>query len=73
MTLSIMLVRIYTIIALLNFIILISLNSTVELAIIKSGILFIALLLATKLSKYLLQIIKETQGKEKESTTSQSK
>jgi len=67
-----MFTRIYTIVALLNFIVLISLNSTVELSIIKSGILFIALLLVTKLSKFLLQIIKETQSSEKESTTSQS-
>jgi len=67
-----MFTRIYTIIALLNFIMLISFNSTVELAIIKSGILFIALLLVTKLAKYLLHIIKETQSSEKESSTSHS-
>lgn len=67
-----MFTRIYTIIALLNFIVLISFNSTVELAIIKSGILFIALLLVTKLAKYLLHIIKETQSSEKESSTTHS-
>ncbi len=66
-----MLVRLFTIIALLIFIALIFMGSAIEPAMVKSATVFVALVIGTKVSIYLLDIIKENSQKEQESTSHQ--
>lgn len=64
-----MLVRLYTIVSLLIFIALIYMGSAVEAAMFKSATVFIVLIIGTKISVYLLDIIKEQSPKEQESAS----
>lgn len=69
-----MLLRIFTIIALLIFLILMSSGASVEPAMIKSATVFIVLVVGTRISLYFLDIIREsstsTSTKNKESSPS---
>lgn len=65
-----MLVRIFTIIALLVFIILLILDSTIEPAIFKSLTVFGVLVIGTRISSHLLKIITENTHSEKSSSPS---
>lgn len=69
-----MLLRIFTIIALLIFLILMFSGSSVEPAMIKSATVFIVLVVGTRISLYFLNIIREsstsTSTKNKESSPS---
>lgn len=62
-----MLVRIFTIIALLIFVALILMGSAIEAAMLKSATVFIALVIGTKVCIFLLGIIKENSQSEQES------
>lgn len=62
-----MLVRIFTIIALLIFVALILMGSAIEAAMLKSAAVFIALVIGTKVCIFLLGIIKENSQGEQES------
>lgn len=62
-----MLVRLFTIVALLVFIALIFMGSSLEPAMLKSATVFVSLVVGTKVSVYLLDIIKENSQNESES------
>lgn len=62
-----MLVRIFTIIALTIFGILLFLGSTLEPAMFKSATVFVVLVVGTRIFLYLLDIIKESSSSEQES------
>lgn len=66
-----MLVRLFTIIALLIFIALFLMGSAIEAAMLKSATVFVALVIGTKVSIYVLDIIKENSQNEQESTSHQ--
>ena len=62
-----MLARIFTVIALMVFVALILMGSTIESAMMKSATVFIALVIGTRVCLYLLDIIKENSQSEQES------
>jgi uncharacterized membrane protein YwaF len=62
-----MVVRIFTIVALLVFLALIFMGSAIEPAMFKSATVFVVLVVGTKISVYLLDIIKEGSQNEQES------
>lgn len=64
-----MLARIYTIIALLIFMILIFMGSAIESAMLKGLIVFAVLVMGTKISVYLLDIIKENTNNQQKSSS----
>ncbi|MGD8747626.1 MAG: hypothetical protein PVI44_04105 [Balneolaceae bacterium] len=62
-----MLVRIFTIIALLIFVALVFMGSSIEMAMLKSAAVFVVLVVGTRICLYLLDIIKESSPNEQES------
>lgn len=64
-----MLVRLFTVVALLVFVALIFMGSSLEPAMLKSATVFVSLVIGTKISIYLLDIIKEKSQNEQESPT----
>ncbi len=64
-----MLARIYTVIALLVFMILIFMGSAIEAAMLKGFIVFAVLVMGTKISVYLLDIIKENTNNQQKSSS----
>lgn len=65
-----MLIHIYTTIALLIFFILIISGSGIESAMIRSAVLFSVLVILTKITKFVVQIIKKTPSPNNETNTS---
>lgn len=64
-----MLARIYTVIALLVFMILIFMGSAIEAAMLKGLTVFAVLVMGTKISVYLLDIIKENTNNQQKSSS----
>lgn len=65
-----MLIHLYTTFALLIFFILIVLGSNIESAMIKSAVMFSAFVILTKITKYVIQIIKKNNTANNETKTS---
>ena len=64
------LAQLYIILSMLVFFFLIAVGSTFESAILKSAIFFSALVIITKLSSFMLDIIKNKPGKKTETKSS---
>lgn len=64
-----MLARIYTVIALIVFMILVFMGSAIESAMLKAFIVFAVLVMGTKISVYLLDIIKENTNNQQKSSS----
>lgn len=64
-----MLARIYTILALIVFMLLIFKGSAIEAAMLKGFIVFAVLVMGTKISVYILDIIKENSNNTQQSSS----
>lgn len=64
-----MLARIYTVLALIVFMLLIFMGSTIETAMLKGFIVFAVLVMGTKISVYLFDIIKENSNNTQQSSS----
>lgn len=64
-----MLAKIYTVIALIVFMLLIFMGSAIESAMLKGFIVFTVLVLGTKISVYLFDIIKENSNNTQQSSS----